>query len=285
MRVTLLGTGGSAGVPMLGGADGSGDWGECDPAEPRNRRGRASILIEAEGAAVLVDTSPDMRAQLLDCRVARVDALVLTHAHADHILGLDDVRGLNRIVDRPLQAFATRETLAELEKRFEYAFRPWQPPGFFRPVLERRVVAPGEDFRAAGLAFHAFSQDHGFVTTLGLRVGAFGYSTDVVELDGAAYAALRGVDTWVVGCFQRAPHRTHGWLDRVLGWAERVAARRTVLTHMGPDLDWGWLARHLPHGVEAGHDGLILQVPDLAASIQPTVPAQPTAPAQPGATS
>ena len=262
MRVTLLGTGGSAGVPMIGGADGRGDWGECDPAEPRNRRSRASILIEQEGSAVLVDTAPEMRLQLLDCGVPRVDALVFTHAHADHILGLDDVRALNRIVDRPLQAFATRDTLEELAERFGYAFLPWQPPGFFRPVLQPVEVAPDEDFVAAGIEFQAFSQDHGFVTTLGLRAGAFAYSTDAVELNGAAYAALYGVDTWVVGCFQRTPHRTHAWLDRVLDWARQVGARRTVLTHMGPDLDYRWLEANLPRGVEAGHDGQVLSVPD-----------------------
>ena len=262
MRVTLLGTGGSAGVPMIGGEDGRGDWGECDASEARNRRSRASILVEAGGAAVLVDTSPDMRAQLLECGVARVDALVFTHAHADHILGLDDVRVLNRIADRPLDAFATRETLAELERRFDYAFLPWEPPGFFRPVLTSCAIRPGDDFSAAGIAFRAFEQDHGFVTTLGLRAGRFGYSTDAVQLNGAAYATLQGVDTWVVGCFQRAPHRTHAWLDRVIGWAKRVGARRTVLTHMGPDLDWDWLGRNLPDGVEAGHDGQVLHLPE-----------------------
>ncbi len=262
MRVTLLGTGGSAGVPMIGGLDGRGDWGECDPTEPRNRRSRASILIEQGRSAVLVDTSPEMRSQLLDCRVARVDALVFTHAHADHILGLDDVRMLNRIVDRPLEAFATRETLDELVGRFGYAFLPWQPPGFFRPVLEPVAIASGDDFVAAGIQFHAFEQDHGFVTTLGLRAGAFAYSTDAVQLNGAAYAALRGIDTWVVGCFQRMPHRTHAWLDRVLDWTKLVGARRTVLTHMGPDLDWSWLEARLPRGVEAGHDGQVLQIPD-----------------------
>lgn len=264
MRVTLLGTGGSAGVPMIGGADGRGDWGECDPRERRNRRTRASILIEAASAAVLVDTSPDMRTQLLACAVPRVDALIFTHAHADHILGLDDVRILNRIVDRPLEAFATKETIGELERRFEYAFRPWKPPGFFRPVLAPVPIGPGDDFSVAGMAFHAFDQDHGFIHTLGLRVGPFAYSTDVVSLDGAAHAALHGVDTWVVGCFQREPHHTHAWLARVLEWVAAIRPRRTVLTHMGTDLDWAWLAAHLPPGIEAGHDGQVLDIRDTA---------------------
>jgi phosphoribosyl 1,2-cyclic phosphate phosphodiesterase len=137
MKVTLLGTGASAGVPMIGGADGSGDWGDCDPAEPRNRRTRSSIIVEtSDNQRLLVDTSPDMRGQLLDCRIPGVDAILFTHAHADHITGIDDVRILNRIANRPLPAYASEVTLAEITRRFGYAFKPWQPPHFYRPVLE-----------------------------------------------------------------------------------------------------------------------------------------------------
>ena len=261
IRVTLLGTGGSAGVPMIGGPDGYGDWGACDPAEPRNRRTRTSILVEHAGGALLVDTSPDMRTQLLSCGVRRVDAVLFTHAHADHITGLDDVRILNRIAGRPLEAFATAAALDELAQRFDYAFRPWQPPGFYRPVLVPRPATPGETVNAAGMAVRLFDQDHYTTHSLGLRIGGFGYSTDAVELDDAAFAALAGVDTWVVGCFQRAPHRMHAWLDRALDWAARVGARRTVLTHMGTDLDWAWLQHHLPAGVEPGFDGQTLNCP------------------------
>jgi phosphoribosyl 1,2-cyclic phosphate phosphodiesterase len=262
MRVILLGTGGSAGVPLIGGADGSGDWGACDPAEPRNRRTRASIAIESDnGKRLLVDTAPDMREQLLACRVPRVDAVLYTHAHADHITGIDDVRILNRIADRPLDAFATRATLDELTRRFAYAFRPWQPPGFFRPVLVPREVGAGETLQVADMEVRLFQQDHGFIPSLGLRVGGFGYSTDLVALDDAAFAALEGVDTWVVGCFlRRGPHKTHADLRRVLDWAHRVAARRTVLTHMGTDMDWGWLRANLPSGVEPGHDGMVIDL-------------------------
>jgi phosphoribosyl 1,2-cyclic phosphate phosphodiesterase len=260
MQVTLLGTGSSAGVPMLGGSDGCGEWGECDPAEPRNRRTRSSILVRHGDTTLLVDTSPDMRMQLLAASVARVDALLFTHAHADHISGIDDVRMLNRLMDGPLDAFATPETLAELTRRFDYAFQPWEKPNFFRPVLTPRPVAPDSTILAAGMTVRLFEQDHGFIPTLGLRIGGFGYSTDVVTLDEAAFAALAGVDTWVVGCFQRAPHRTHAWLDRVLGWVARLQPRRAVLTHMGPDLDWAWLRDNLPPPVEAGFDGQVLEI-------------------------
>lgn len=261
MRVTVLGCGGSTGVPSIGGTDGAGDWGCCDPAEPRNRRTRASIVIEAvSGQRLLVDTAPDMRTQLLACRVPSIEAILFTHAHADHITGLDDVRVLNRIVNRPLDAFGTKTALDEITRRFEYAFLPWQPPGFFRPVLVQHHVCPGETVTAAGLDVRLFSQDHGFVRSLGLRVGGFGYSTDVVTLDEPSFAALEGVDTWLVGCFQRAPHSTHAHLARVLEWAERVRARRTVLTHMGNDLDWAWIGANLPAGVEAAFDGMVLDV-------------------------
>jgi phosphoribosyl 1,2-cyclic phosphate phosphodiesterase len=260
MRVTVLGCGGSAGVPMIGGADGAGDWGACDPSEPRNVRSRSSIVIESDGARLLVDTAPELRVQLLACRVPGVDAILYTHAHADHITGIDDVRVLNRIAGRPLKAFATRRTLEELGRRFGYAFRPWEPPNFFRPVLEPVEVAPGQTVRVARMAVRLFEQDHGYAPTLGLRIGGFGYSTDVVGLDEAALDALAGVDTWLVGCFCRAPHPTHAHVDLVLDWAARIGARRTVLTHMGTDLDWGWMLRRLPPGVEPGYDGLVLEV-------------------------
>jgi len=263
MRVTILGCGGSTGVPAIGGPDGAGDWGECDPKEPRNRRTRASIVVESKaGSRLLVDTSPDLRSQLLSCRVPSIDAVLMTHAHADHITGLDDVRVLNRILNRPLDVYGTDKTLDEIIRRFEYAFRPWQPPGFYRPVLTQRRVEPDATLRLADLKVRLFNQDHGFTESLGLRIGGFGYSTDVVELDETAFAVLEGVDTWLVDCFQRAPHRTHAHFERVLSWADRVGARRTVLTHMGSDLDWAWMQANLPPGMEPAYDGLVLDLPD-----------------------
>jgi phosphoribosyl 1,2-cyclic phosphate phosphodiesterase len=261
LKVTVLGCGGSTGVPSLGGADGRGDWGACDPREPRNRRTRSSIVLEGPEGRVLVDTGPDMRAQLLACAVPRIDAIVFTHAHADHITGLDDVRLLNRIAGTPLPAFGTSVTMNEIRRRFDYAFKPWEPPNFYRPVLETHELTAGQGFDACGLRFTTFDQDHHVMRTLGLRVGGFGYSTDVVRLDNAAFETLAGVDTWLVGCFQRAEHLTHGHVDLVLDWVARLRPRRTVLTHMGIDMDWAWLQGRLPAGVEAGMDGMVLEVP------------------------
>ncbi|MDE2333364.1 MAG: MBL fold metallo-hydrolase [Rhodospirillales bacterium] len=261
MRVTVLGSGASAGVPMLGGAGGFGDWGVCDPAEPRNRRSRASIVIEDAGGALLVDTAPELRTQLVAAGIGRIDAVVYTHAHADHVMGLDDLRALNRIANRPLEAFGTRETMQELTTRFPYAFKPWTPPGFFRPVLESRLVEPGQIIDPAGFSVLLFEQDHKVCKTLGLRAGRFGYSTDVLFLNETAMAALAGVDTWVVGCFQRASHWVHANLDQVLAWVERLRPRRTVLTHLGTDMDYGWMTRNLPSRVEPGYDGMVLEIP------------------------
>ena len=260
MRVTILGCGGSAGVPMLGGEDGRGLWGECDPDEPRNRRSRSSIVIEgADGRRVLVDTTPDLRAQLLATGTGRIDAILYTHAHADHVAGLDDVRGLNRILNQPIEVHATQPVLDEIAVRFEYAFRPWSPPGFYRPVLTPRPVSAGDVIAIAGLAVSLFEQSHGHGTTLGLRTPEFAYSTDVVRLDEAALSALAGVRTWLVDCFQRSPHPAHADLEMVRQWSERLGVTRTILTHMGTDMDWGWLAANLPPGIEAAHDGMIVR--------------------------
>ncbi len=256
-KIVVLGCGGSAGVPHLGGLDGTGDWGACDRNEPRNRRTRSSIVIEGPaGERLLVDASPDMRAQLLACAVPRIDAILFTHAHADHVLGIDDIRILNRIVRRPLQAFAEPRTMVELNRRFDYAFRDWQGPHFFRPVLDPVLVPFGNSIETCGMHLQTFEQDHGFTPTMGLRVGGFGYSTDVVALSDAALALLDGIDTWMVDCFQRHRHTTHANVDQVIAWQRRVRPRRMILTHMGNDIDWAWLQARLPAGIEPGYDGL-----------------------------
>ena len=261
ITVTMLGCGGSAGVPQIGGSDGAGDWGACDPNEKRNRRTRSSIVIQAEsGERLLIDSSPDMRAQLLACGVSRVDAILFTHAHADHVLGIDDIRILNRLIGRPIEAFAEPKTMAELDRRFDYAFKEWTTqPHFFRPSLVKHLIEFGDTVETCGLRVQTFEQDHGFLSTIGMRIGGFGYSTDVATLDARAFAILEGVDTWVVDCFQRRHHTTHANVDQVIAWFEQVKPRRMILTHMGYDLDWGWLQKRLPAGIEPGYDGMLIE--------------------------
>jgi phosphoribosyl 1,2-cyclic phosphate phosphodiesterase len=263
LKVTLLGCGGSGGVPLIGGEEEGGNWGRCDLSEPKNRRTRTSALIEGiPGRRLLVDAGPDLRHQLLAARVARLEAVLFTHAHADHILGIDDLRQVNRVTGKELAAFGTRATLSRLDDRFDYAFIGPTPPFFFRPALAGTRVEYGQSVDVAGMSLRLFRQDHGVMDTLGFRVGGFAYSTDVVMLPEESLPALRGLDTWVVGCFQRAPHKVHANLEQVLEWVALLRPRRTVLTHMGIEMDYPALLRELPDGIEPGYDGMVLHVPD-----------------------
>jgi phosphoribosyl 1,2-cyclic phosphate phosphodiesterase len=256
MKVTMLGCGPSTGVPAIG-----PDWGDCDPADPRNRRRRASLLVQSRGKTVLIDTSPDMREQLLDANVGWLDAAIMTHAHADHLHGLDDLRSVNRLMQQVIPLYADRTTLGQIEQRFGYAFEPVGPGGFyFKPT-----VAPHEidgPFEAAGLPIIPFTQDHGYSRTLGFRIGALGYSTDVTELDDTAFTALAGIELWIVDCLKYEPHPTHSHLAKTLSWIARIKPKRAVLTHMDRQLDYRELAAKLPPGVEPGQDGLVFELPD-----------------------
>jgi phosphoribosyl 1,2-cyclic phosphate phosphodiesterase len=256
MRVTMLGCGPSWGVPRIG-----GEWGACDPGEPRNRRRRVSVLVEEGGSVLLIDTSPDLREQLLDAGVRRIDAVLFTHAHADHLHGIDDLRSVNWLMQGGIPIFASAQTLADINRRFGYVFDPVRPDRqavYYKPVLEPHAV--DGPFAAAGVAVMPFLQDHGFSKTLGFRIGGFAYSTDVVELDEAAFAALRGVELWIFDCIRRRAHVTHAHLAKTLGWIERVRPKRAVLTHMDESLDYATLCRELPPGVEPGYDGLVVEL-------------------------
>jgi phosphoribosyl 1,2-cyclic phosphate phosphodiesterase len=265
LRVTLLGTGPSQGVPAVGGPDGMGHWGECDPAEPRNRRMRTSALVEsADGRALLVDAGPDLRAQLLAARVTRLDGLLITHAHADHIAGLDELRGVNRSMGAVLPLYATAETLAELRSRFAYIFQAAPTPSgfFYRPALAGQVVAPGGPVVLAGLAGELLDLDHGGMRSLGLRIGRFAYTTDVIRMPAESLARLHGLDTWVVSCMQPGDQNpVHAGLDQVLAWWRALRPRRTVLTHLGDRMDYATISARLPAGIELGFDSQTLEIP------------------------
>ena len=250
----MLGCGGSGGVPQVGNR-----WGACDPANPRNRRRRSSILVEAEGVVVLVDTSPDLREQLIDAHVQRVDAVVYTHGHADHLHGIDDLRGLNRVMKQPIPVWADRGTLGAIEERFGYVFNPLKPgDNFYKPTLVAHEIAG--PFRVGPLEIVPFEQDHGFSKTLGFRIGAMAYSTDVVELDDAAFEILAGVELWIVDCLRDEPHVTHSHFAQTMEWIRRVQPRRAVLTHMNHEADYQTWAMRLPPGVEPGFDGLAIEI-------------------------
>ena len=255
MRVTILGCGAAPGVPSV-----SSGWGHCDPANPKNRRRRASILVEQETAALLIDTSPDLREQMLDVGVRRLDGVLFTHGHADHIHGIDELREINRAMQAPIPAFATVETLQVLETRFTYVFEGIaRGETFYRPWLLSNVIDT-EAFRVGPFHIRPFTQDHGFSTTVGFRIGDFAYSTDVLSLSPEAKAGLSGLDVWVVGALGALPHPTHASLDQVLSWIDELKPRRAVITHMSNALDYDTLMRQLPVGVTPAFDGMQIEL-------------------------
>lgn len=255
MKVTILGCGGSGGVPLVG-----GEWGRCDPTNPRNRRRRVSVLVETSDASILIDASPDLRAQLLDAGVTGLDAVLFTHHHADHCHGLDDLRSLVYRRKAPIPAFMDAETQAMLTLRFAYAFTSSCPPGsFYRPLLEDHVVE--DAFEAAGVEVTPFVQGHGEEgRSLGFRIGDMAYSTDVSDLDDAAFAALDGVRLWIVDCLQDAPHPTHSHTEQTLAWIERLKPERALLTHMNHKTDYAELKSRCPAGVEPAYDGQVVEI-------------------------
>jgi phosphoribosyl 1,2-cyclic phosphate phosphodiesterase len=257
MKITILGCGAAGGVPMV-----SIGWGQCDPTNPRNRRRRQSILVEEGGTAILVDTTPDLREQLLDAKVRRLDAVLYTHAHADHLHGIDDLREVNRAMAGPIDCYADAETLKVLTERFAYVVAPVERPAgayIYRPWLVPHRLDGA--FEVGAVPIEPYAQDHGFgQVTVGFRFDRVAYSTDLVRLPEESLARLEGLDLWVVGCLMDKPHQTHADLATVLGWVERLKPKLTVLVHMSPRLDYAELAARLPDGVVPGYDGMVIEV-------------------------
>ena len=257
MRVTILGSGGSSGTPAI-----DWGWGNCDPENPKNRRLRPSILVEDGAVQVLVDSSPDLREQFLAAGVKRLDAVLYTHIHADHVHGIDDLRAINRAMDAPLDAYGDAATLTEIGQRFPYVFSALARDATvrYKPSLTPHEITAGETFEVAGMKINAFEQDHGVMKTVGYRFGGLAYSTDVVELPDTSFAALEGIAVWIIGTLVYTPHPTHAHIDKALAWIGRVKPRRAVLTHLSSLLDHEELSARLPDGVEVAYDGMVIEV-------------------------
>lgn len=254
MKIQILGCGTSTGVPRIG-----NDWGQCDPAEPRNRRLRSSILVSSGGERLLVDCGPDLRQQLLAADVGRIDALVVTHDHADHSHGIDDLRPLAQALGRPLPLLAREYVIERLCLRFEYAF---VQSGFYPPVLEAKPLGDHWRFGAAEVRF--VDQPHGGMTSLGLRFDedqrSAAYAIDCNDMTEDMAALYQGVDVLICDCLTRRPHPSHAHLDAVLGWARELRVGQLYLSHMGNGLDYRTLVDELPDWAAPAYDGLGIQL-------------------------
>ncbi len=259
MKVTILGSGAAPGVPSV-----SRGWGACNPDQPRNRRRRPCILLEEGRVRILIDTPPDIRDSLISQDIRWLSAVLYTHEHADHLHGIDDLREINRVMKTPLPIHASHATLESIRHRFGYTVKPHDGrPHFSRPVLiPHEIDGPLE---IEGLRVVPFDQDHGWINTLGFRLGPVAYSTDVVRLPETAFTVLEGVSLWVVSCLTDQDHPTHAPLAEVLRWIDRVQPRLAVLTHMSPALDYDALKARLPAHVIPAFDGLSLETGDLPA--------------------
>jgi phosphoribosyl 1,2-cyclic phosphate phosphodiesterase len=257
MKLLMLGSGTSTGVPRVGEIPG-GDWGECDPAEPKNRRTRVSIIVESdEGKRLLVDTSPDLRAQLLANRIDRVDAIFWTHDHADHVHGIDDLRPMRYGRGGPLAGYASEETMRRMRQRFSYVFagEHGYPTIVQLENLSRLRMC-------AGFMVASCQMPHGPAQSTGYRFesdsASIGYATDFSAITSEMIALFDRCDILVIDCLRREPHPTHAHLAMALELAERARVRRAVLTHMDKSMDYAALSREVPPHVEVGYDGMEL---------------------------
>lgn len=257
LKLTILGCGTSSGVPRIG-----GDWGACDPEEPRNRRLRASIMVETPTTRILVDTGPDLREQLLGARISRLDAVLWTHDHADHCHGIDDLRQVAQASKSVVQGYARVQTLTLLKNRFSYAFagREGYPPIIAGDVLPDGPLVIGD------IVVDAVDQPHGDIFSTGFRftVGghSIGYATDFHDFTPEMLRFFNGVDIWVADALRVRPHPTHAHLALTLDAIAKIAPRRALLTHMDHSMDYASLMAMLPDGVEPGYDGMAIMLGD-----------------------
>lgn len=249
MRLVMLGCGTSSGVPRIG-----GDWGLCDPANPRNRRRRVSVLVEHGDVRLLVDTGPDLREQLLDAGAGWITAVLYTHDHADHCHGIDDLRALFHATGVEIDCYMDRATRAGIRSRFSYVFagRSGYPP-------TARAHLLADDMMFGAIRVRPFRQQHGPVHSMGFRFdcdgAAIAYSTDLNGLPDESWPLLEGLDLWVVDALRRDPHPTHSHLAQTLGWIARATPNSAWLTHMDQSMDHDALLAELPPGVTPGYDG------------------------------
>lgn len=276
LRATILGCGSSGGVPRPGGPGGEGLWGNCDPAEPKNRRLRCSLLVQRahpekgwdtdELTTLLVDTSPDLRQQLLSTRVTHIDAVLYTHDHADQTHGIDDLRSIAIGMRRQVPVYIDQDTGGELLTRFAYCFET--PEGsYYPPILDRQEMpSVGTPFEVDGpsgpIPVRSFLQYHGQVNSLGFLFGEGGiaYSSDVKDMPPESFETIAGCRAWILDTLQRKEHISHSHLAQSLDWLARIKPAQGVLTNLHIDLDYNDLLSECPDGIVPAHDGMVVEV-------------------------
>lgn len=260
-RFTILGCGSSAGVPRIG-----NDWGSCDPRNPRNRRRRATALVQrretGHRVTALIDTGPDLREQLLEVGVGRIDGVVYTHDHADHTHGIDDLRMVAYTMKRRVDVWFDAATRDSMLTRFGYCFSS-RPGSSYPPILIANEIRPPEPVRVAGergyIDFLPIVQEHGEIPSLGFRIADLAYSPDVSGLSESSAAMLLGLDVWIVNALRYTPHPSHFTVGQALEWIAKLKPKRAILTHLHIDLDYETLKRELPANVEPAYDGMVIE--------------------------
>lgn len=264
LRLTLLGCGSSPGAPRI-----TGDWGNCDPSNPKNRRTRTAAMVErvaedGRTTRVVIDTGPDFRAQMLAAGVTRIDAVAYTHPHADHIHGIDDLRGFWLEQRNLIDIHADVPTLARLKQAFGYCFET-PPGGSYPPILRAHLIDPPAAFTVEGeggpLTLEPLVQVHGDIHSLAFRIGRMAYCPDISDFPATTVERLRGLDVLVLDALQYKTHPSHLSLGEALHWIERLKPGRAVLTHMHTPLDYATVAAETPDSVEPAYDGLVLEIP------------------------
>ncbi len=254
MKITILGCGASLGTPAAGGF-----WGKCDPAEPKNKRTRASILVQSEKTNLLIDATVDVRTHLNRLNLKKLDGLLISHAHSDHVNGLDDLKVISYHSNQLIDAYSDHETLEEIDRRWPYLFKP-KDDGIYVEFMRKNVVGYHEKFRVGDIDIATFEQDHTTCSTIGFRFGKFAYSVDVANLSEESLQALEGVETWVVdaAAYQKEAVLTHANLQRIYKWTERLKPKMTYLTVLTTHMDYKTLCNELPPHIRPAYDGMVI---------------------------
>ncbi|WP_088343501.1 MULTISPECIES: MBL fold metallo-hydrolase [Rhodomicrobium] len=262
LHFTILGCGSSPGVPRI-----DGHWGVCDPANAKNRRRRCAMLVERfaddKRTAVLIDTGPDLREQILTAGLEWLDGVLYTHDHADHTHGIDDLRILSYRGKRRIDVYFDPLTGAILQRRFDYCFSTPQGSAY-PPIVKAHTIHAGEPMSVTGpggeIAALPFRQHHGEIDSLGFRFGNLAYSSDVHDLPEETLPLLEGLDVWIIDALRYTRHPSHFSVEEALEWIARVRPKRAILTHMHIDLDYDTLRKELPEGVEPAYDGMRIEL-------------------------